>query len=134
MTPVQGVPANQVSTVWPLIEELVKKGLGPDCGQSPDDLLTSLECEQAQLFVTPNLDCIMMTEIDLSPGDKVLNIFLAAGKLPEDYLVIIQALEGWAQSMACDAMEVRQSRPGFQRTFGTIGYRKIDGVLRKELH
>lgn len=134
MTPVRGVPANQVAVVWPMIEALVKKGLGPDCGQSPDDLLTSLECEQAQLFVTPSLDCVLMTEIDLSPGDKVLNVFLTAGKLPDDYALVLTALEGWGISMKCDAMEMRSFRKGWQRSLAPLGYRVVEGILRKELH
>lgn len=133
MTPVRGVPANQISDVWPQIEDLVKKGLGPDCGQTPDDLMVSLECEQVQLFATPNLDCILMTEIDLLPGDKVLNLFLTAGKLPDDYPLVLEALEGWARSMACTAMEMRSFRKGWQRSLAPSGYRPIEGILRKEL-
>ncbi len=132
MTPVRGIQANEICVIWPRIQELVKQGLG-DAAQTPDDLMTSLECEQAQLFATPELDCIMMTEIDLLPREKVMNIFLAAGRLPEDYGTVLRALEGWARFMLCDAMEMRNFRKGWARKLAPDGYRVVEGILRKEL-
>lgn len=133
MTPVRGIQASEICVVWPRIEELVKEGLGPDCGQTPEDLYISLECEQAQLFATPMLDCILMTEIDLLPEEKVMNIFLAAGKLPKDYATVLKALEGWARFEMCAAMEIRNFRKGWVRQLSSSGYRVIEGILRKEL-
>ncbi len=133
MTPVRGIEPSEICVIWPRIEELVQLGLGPDCGQTPDDLFTSLECEQAQLFATPTLDCILMTEIDLLPEEKVMNIFLAAGKLPKDYGTVLRALEGWARFMLCDAMEIRSFRKGMIRLLRPHGYRVVEGLLRKEL-
>jgi hypothetical protein len=131
MTTVKGVQPAELGNVWGRVAPLIERGLSRGCGFAIDDVHASLEAGRRQLFVTwPGLDCALVTEDIAYPRERVLHVFLLAGRLPGDWRQILGGLEAWAASRGCRAIELR-GRRGWTRKLA--GYAAPAVIMRKEL-
>ena len=131
MTVVRGVQAHEVHEVAAIVGPLIERGLARQKSYTRAEVMASLEEGRRQLFIAePARDCILITEIPIYPGEKVLQVFLVAGKLPEDWKLVLGKLEQWAADLGCAAVQVC-GRRGWLRKLR--GYAVPRVVMRKEL-
>jgi hypothetical protein len=130
MTPIRGIQGAELGAVWEQVLPLVERALSRGCGFGAADVRQSLEEGRRQLFVTPALDCVLITEDVGYPRQRVLHVFALAGRLPADWREILTAIERWAASRGCTAIELR-GRRGWTRRLA--GYAAPAVIMRKEL-
>ena len=80
---------------------------------SLEDVLEAIQTGKAQFW--PGKESAMVTEIKQYPRKKILNIWLAGGKL-EDLMLMETYVREYAKRYQCDAMTI-QGRPGWQKVF-----------------
>jgi hypothetical protein len=115
MQEVRGIPADEVTPLWPRLEPLVRRALERSSDYTLDDIHQSLREERRQLFATwPALDTICITAIDQRPKAKVLTIWWKAGILHDDWRDMLTAVENWARWLGCSKVEFR-GREGWRR-------------------
>ncbi len=131
-TLVRGIQPREVEQLWPRLAPAIQRGLRYAGGCfAPDDVKRSLIEGRRQLWVDwPGMRCVLITEKIDYPLKRVLHVFLAAGRLPRDWRTIWRAIEDWAQSQGCMAVEIR-GRPGWARRLPDYRARMI--FLTKEL-
>jgi hypothetical protein len=75
MRSVRGIPADEITTLWPRLEPLISRALDRTQDYTLDDVHQSLREERRQIFATwPELDTICITSIEKRPRRKVLII------------------------------------------------------------
>jgi hypothetical protein len=115
MRPVRGIPADEITTLWPRLELLVERALARSPDYTLDDVHQSLRAERRQIFATwPELDTICITSIEKRPAAKVLVIWWKAGLLHDDWRQMLEACENWGRSLGCSRIEFR-GRKGWER-------------------
>jgi hypothetical protein len=131
MTTVKGVQPAELGRLWDRVAPLIERGLRRGCGFALDDVRGTLEGGARQLFVTwPGVDCALVTEDVTYPRERVLHVFLLAGRLPADWRQILAGLEAWAAARGCRAIELR-GRRGWTRKLAGYGAPAV--IMRKEL-
>lgn len=78
-----------------------------------EDIWKELSLGRAQFW--PGNECALVTEIKQYPRKRVLNVWLAGGKL-EELMVMSNYIREYAKRCQCDAMTI-QGRPGWQKMF-----------------
>ena len=133
MTIVKGIPADEVTVVWPMIEPLVQMILDRTHGHSLESVRASLQDGHWQLFVTwPALDTVCITYQIERPTEKVMALFGKASlKMAPDWRDHLKALENWSRSIGCDALEIWAAREGWARLLPD--YERAAILLRKGL-
>lgn len=130
MTIVKGIPADEITVVWPLVEHLVERALRRTGDHTLESVHQSLRAGQRQLFVTwPGIETICITAIDIRANSKVLLILWKAGRLMPDWRDMLTACENWGRSVGCKACEI-QGRKGWERLLPDY---KASVLLRKDL-
>lgn len=130
MRTVRGIPADEITALWPRIESLVARAIKFSPDYTLEEVSVSLLRQKRQLFVTwPELDTICITAIEKRPAAKVLVIWWKAGKLHEDWRQMLEATEGWGRHMGCSMIEFR-GRKGWQRLLPDY---KTEILYRKDL-
>jgi hypothetical protein len=115
MRPVRGIPADEITTLWPRLEPLVERALSRSRDYTLDEVHQSLRAERRQIFATwPELDTICITSIERRPAAKVLIIWWKAGLLHDDWRDMLLATENWGRSLGCSRIEFR-GRKGWER-------------------
>ena len=115
MRPVRGIPADEITPLWPRLEPLIQRALDRSPDYTLNDVYDSLCDERRQLFATwPDIDTICITGIEIRPNRKVLVIWWKAGVLHDDWRDMLRATENWGRSMGCTRIEFR-GRKGWQR-------------------
>jgi hypothetical protein len=115
MRDVRGIPADEITTLWPRLEPLVTRALERTGDYTLDDIHQSLRDERRQIFATwPEIDTICITSIERRPKRKVLVIWWKAGILHEDWRDMLTAVENWGRSLDCSRIEFR-GREGWVR-------------------
>ena len=132
MTPVRGVMPHEVDGVFPTIVHFLEGGEQYGAGRwTMAELQQSIKEGRRQLWISDDPLCALVTQIDNYPAAKVLNIFWAGGKLPEDCNDILDAIEAWGVRKGCTQSEVG-GRKGWARKLR--GYRPAPwSVLIKDL-
>lgn len=130
------VPADQVGTVWPLIENLVEIGVRHATGRlTTQSLKEHFEKEAWQLFVIScgdEIAAIVGTEVyETIAGKTVARITFISGKNRKDWIDLLPTLEGWAESAGADIMET-WARKGWARDLPD--YKLTHVLLEKELN
>ena len=131
-TLVRGIQPREVDELWPRFAPLIEQGLrfAGGCFAS-NDVKRSLIEGRRQLWADwPAMGCLLITERIDYPLKRVLHVFLVAGRLPRDWRTIWCAIERWASSEGCAAVEIR-GRPGWARRLPD--YRATMIFLSKEL-
>lgn len=94
-----------------------------------EDVVEALQEGRMQLWPAPS-GCLV-TEIQVYPRKRVLNVFLAGGTL--DQLDDMTAdVSRWAQAQGCD-FATMYGRPGWARVLDKRGWTHLFTVMRKEL-
>ena len=78
-----------------------------------DDVWEVVAHGKAQFW--PGNECALVTEIKQFPRKRILNVWLAGGKL-EELIVMSHYIREYAKRWQCDAMMI-QGRPGWQKIF-----------------
>ena len=108
MRDVRGIPADEITKLWPRLEPLVSRALDRTRDYTLDDVHQSLREERRQIFATwPEVDTICITSIEKRPRRKVLIICWKAGRLHDDWRQMLQAVENWGRSLGCTRVEFR---------------------------
>lgn len=93
-----------------------------------EDVVRAVETENAQLWNGPR-SCMVTQVQDYPTGERVLDVWLAAGDLDE----IMEArpqVEAWAQAAGCTQIHIT-GRPGWARLLREHGYEHWATVVRK---
>jgi hypothetical protein len=111
-----GVPAARLAGV----EQEVRWWLGQvplgDLGE--DDVIRFLRQGVLQLWATPGMRGILITEILHHPKHSILLLRYGVGKLPDNAKDLLsQVVIPWAKSYGCRKIEVA-GRPGWKRVLG----------------
>ena len=86
-----------------------------------DDLFESILAGRRQLWMPEDNSWALVTQIDIYPAMKVLNVFWAGGTLPEDYSEILTDVEAWGAAQGCKQADAN----------GRLGWlRKLSGYRR----
>jgi hypothetical protein len=128
---VRGIPADEITALWPRLEPLVGRALARSQDYTLDEVHQSLREERRQCFATwPEIDTICITSIEVRPARKVLVIWWKAGRLHSDWYDMLKATENWGKSLGCTRIEFR-GRKGWERVLPR-GY-ETDSIYWKDL-
>lgn len=133
-TPIGGVPADKIMSVWSKAEPLLRRVVKPNTGYSLDDVLLKLQLAHWQLWVIGDFQAVAVTEIMCRPQHSVLWSQFIAGDNVDEWLDDWERVQAeFARSQGCAAIEF-SGRPGWKKFQDK--YRKYKPVLttyRKEL-
>lgn len=93
------------------------------------DIQAALDRREMQAWVRG--DSFAITSIHQTPRKRILNVFLAVGKLG-DILFLEPQIEAFARSEGCDFIEAI-ARPGWRRSAAVRGWKSKQEIYRKEL-
>lgn len=94
------------------------------------DVADGLHTTKMQLW--PGINSAVVTEITITPQQKILHYFLAGGNLRELSLMR-PMIEDWAKAQGCNKVTLA-GRRGWERTFlKDSGYKPAWYILSKEL-
>lgn len=100
---VRGVSSREINNIWFHVEHKISEALKVCPYWSLDDVKAMLKERQAQLFEINDFTSIVITRIHQYPQAKVLELFLAAGELPD--IKYLPQFEDWARELGCDYLE-----------------------------
>lgn len=129
------IPIEHVETTWPLIKQLVDRGVKHASGRlTTDGVFDRFINGDWQLFVIWD-DCevvaVVGTEIYKTIAEKtVASITFISGRNRKEWIELLTTLEGWAQSAGADIMET-WARKGWQRDLKD--YKLTHVLLEKDL-
>jgi hypothetical protein len=90
-----------------------------------ESLEQSVREGRRQLWMPEDNSWALLTQIDVYPAMKVLNVFWAGGTLPEDYGEILTDIEAWGAAQGCKQADAN-GRLGWLRALQ--GYRRAPWV------
>lgn len=111
-----GVPARSVDATWaevaPFVARCFKKA--KEHRYAVDDVREMLVAGDAQLWVGgyPEIDAVVITQIQVYPRAKECVIFLACGTLPDDWEQTLSQLVEGSKKLGCTHASA-YTRPGF---------------------
>lgn len=132
----RGVQQGELDDVLPHVRRLFRIGLRRVAKRhSLEQLEDALKTGRRQLWVLwPSVECVLVTQIDIYPGAKVLHLFLVAGKLPRNWRELLAYVQRWGISEGCTEIEGGgDDRPGWQRMLRASGFRVACVMMRREL-
>lgn len=131
-----GLRAEQAVAFWPQLLPLVEKGLEHGRGEfTANDVLQKLAEREMQAWVVfdNDIQALVITEIRYFPAYKVLNVFLAAGSMIDEWFPyleeVIEPFGGEKKALEIGAY----CRPGMVRLLEKRGWEKAYTVMRKRL-
>ena len=134
-TPIGGVMPDQLSTVWPQIQDLLTAVVTPNTGCSLESVREDLQKGIAQLWVIGDFQAIAITYIQQRPVHKVLWIQYLAGHGRDEWLDDWRIIaEEYAQYNGCAAVEF-SGRHGWLKVHKQEypDYKPILTTFRKDL-
>lgn len=135
-TPIGGVPADMVMTVWHRVEPVLRRVVKPATGYDLDAVLNELQLGQMQLWVIGDFQAVAVTRIQERPRQRVLWCQFIAGDSIEDWLDDWVAVQTeFAKAHDCAAIEFsgRQGWHKYARKFRFRDYKPVLTTFRKEL-
>lgn len=93
------------------------------------DIKAGIATGHMQLWPAP--DGCLVTEIEVYPQRKVLNVFLGGGNLRQ-LIDMHDAVAAWGVSQGCTAATIK-GRPGWERVYRTRGWKPLHTTLVKEI-
>lgn len=127
-----GVNAVFLPDVWDKAAPLIQKTLDrfPEYGWNLEEVRIAIEEQRLWLWVdSKDIDIVVLTKIVEQPTIRQCWIWLAGGKLPENYEEHLKDIEEWAKRMGCDYI-LEQGREGWQRK---LGWERAYVVMQKRL-
>ncbi len=128
---ISGVPSEGVERLWPAVEPILARVVGPEGRFSTADVLAAIKSRRMQLWIGGRpLSSAAVTEILIYPRRKTCRVIFAAG----DARLIaggLPLLERWARGMGCDGLEIVTERDGWARLLP--GFERKFTIMRKEL-
>lgn len=115
-------------TPWDCAAPLIQRAVDLQDTHSLEDVKEAVDAGRAQLWCGTH--SALVTEIIVYPRKKVCRIWMAGGLLWELKDDMLPAVEGWAKSKGCDAVEII-GRKGWQRVLDD--YRQPHVRLVKEI-
>jgi len=94
-----------------------------------DDIAAGIETGRFQLWPAP--DGCLVTEIINYPKKRVLNVFLAGGKMAQ-IIDMNDAVCAWGKAHGCDTITIN-GRPGWAKVAAPFGWKPIFTALEKDL-
>lgn len=83
------------------------------------------------LQLWPGQSSAAVTEINVYPRKKVLNVFLAGGDMDE-LMVMMDSAREWGRSRGCDTM-MMSGRQGWRRVLNKQGWSDLHSAMATEL-
>ena len=125
-----------VDTVWPQVLPFVERALAAgDGGHAPEDVRRLCRGHDAQLWLgvgVGGLEMVAVTEIRVLPRRRIARIWLLAGLDARGWIdERLAAIEDWARTERCDAIEL-VGRKGWLRRL-PAGWAHTQVVMRKDL-
>lgn len=126
-TSIGGVQPDQLLTVWPKVEPMLKRAIFDGSGESSDTVLTALQLGIMQLWVIGDFLAVIVTGIQTRPLHNVLMGHYLAGSDMDTWLDDwITVAEAYARHHNCGAIEfhslaswhkrLKQSHPEYEPT------------------
>jgi hypothetical protein len=128
---VEPIPSARVLEVWDWVEPLLER-VQVDNGFTIDDILTSLQTRDMQLWVVPNKAACVTTVQVFPQYRSVLVARLAGDDLHEWFDDLMGVIEDWARQLGCKYVE-EFGRDGWAKVGKHRGYEKVFTVMRKAL-
>lgn len=108
MTPVRGIQRPDLAEYWPAMEPLINAALEYDEGcYEACDILDELRSGDLQAFMADDCDLLIITKFVKYPRKTALHVFMVSGDLPDDWHMILSALETWAAENGCDMVRAK---------------------------
>lgn len=125
-----GVTSDQITDIWPLVFDLVVRGIGRYGDFSTQEIFEGLMDRSRQLWVSGDRDiqAILITRLDDNESERVCHVEVCAGKGIAS-LKFLKIVEKWAKEAGCDRMEIA-GRKGWERV---LDYRVTKVILSKDL-
>ena len=133
-TPIGGVPAGAVMSVWERVEPILQRVVKRQTGFDLDSVLTKLQLAHWQLWVIGDFQAVAVTEIQARPLHNVLWVQFIAGDHVDDWLEDWEkVLEAFGTAHNCAAIEFngRRGWGKFQHKFRD--YKPVLTTYRREL-
>src|SRR5215472_1337842 len=132
----RGIQPDELDEFWPVASPLIARGLERGAGYrwtlpALRQLIAENHC---YLWLTwPDQACAVITQIEVYPAVKLLQILVAGGRLPANWRAKVAYLENWGRSIGCTEVELG-GRHGWQRLLAPDGYAPVPWImLRKAL-
>lgn len=130
------VPRDRLSDWWATVEPWLAAVERRSKGkESVASLKADLEAENVQLWIwyRGELRALAITELLQHPGCKICRVRIVTGKDRHEWAAAsLAAIERWAASVGCDAVEPI-CRRGWERDLRALGYRCDHLIMRKGL-
>jgi hypothetical protein len=136
-----GIPAEALPDWWPLLSPMIAAACARSGGKyRAVDILRALIAREMQLWAAldpgeqsaNSVAAICLTEIVNFPGKRVCRILAGTGERRERWVHFAEEIGDWARLQGCAAIEA-VARPGWERDFAALGYRKTHVILEKSL-
>jgi hypothetical protein len=132
----RGIRPGELDEFWPIAAPMLELGLKHGAGHrwTLGALRRSIAENRRYLWLAwPDRDCALVTQIEVYPRAKVLQLLWVGGRLPENWRAILRALERWGEQRGCTEIETG-GRLGWERQLAEEGYSAVPWVtLRKEI-
>lgn len=106
------VSVPEIDIMWDVIRPLVKSALKYTPYSNAGDVKQRLFNHLAQLWQKNDYESILITEVVIYPRAKVLNLWLMAGRNPDNE--DLKIIENWGKESSCTHMEFT-GRKGWER-------------------
>lgn len=128
---------DELADLWPIIRDRIASCCKRSGGKyEPVDVLQNLINRRMDLWLAVDdanaVQALAITEIVDYPRVKVCKLLAGTGDDAERWYRLIDGIENWARSQGCGVFEPI-CRPGWEKRFAALGYRKTHVVLEKRL-
>jgi len=133
-----GVQSSMIVGIWPVVEELVEKGLDSEQGfYDAQDILGLLKQKKMQLWVAidageKKIVAVMVTQIAGYPKGKACWLVLVGGAEMDGWIKFMKIIKAWAKHEECDRI-LSFSRDGWIRRLAPYGFKKMRTLIECSL-
>lgn len=129
-----GIQPDQVDETWPLVQDLVDKGLALENGlYRAIDIYDHVVSRKMQLWVAIDPEenkivAVMVTQISVYPKNKACWVVLVGGAGIDQWIEFINVLKLWAKANGCDRI-LSYSRDGWIKKAAPYGFKKLRTLI-----
>jgi hypothetical protein len=133
MTNLWGVQRDELASVWPTVEPILREGMDKSSRLTTADVLPSIKAGDQQLWVGWDNDgvaLVAITEVYATTQDKAVSVLMVSGRGLDDCKTHLKAIENWGRSIGCCRIEML-GREGWCKVLPD--YTKTRVLLEKDL-
>lgn len=139
MVDVTDVNLEDVTIVWPLVQDALEEVVSQSTDYVLQDVYVGLMTGQMKLWISyeeepegNRVRSFAVVELRQETNRIVCFILFAAGGTLEDWELGSECIEDWAMQLGATAVQAH-TRPGVVKRFKDSGYKPVATVVEKEL-